>query len=170
MDASEWGWLLNRLADLVERDCAYVASLETLDNGKPFQESYVLDLDEAIKVYWYFAGLAYKWHGKTISMDGEHFSFTQHEPVGVCGQIISWNSPLVMQGWKLAPALATGNTVVMRSQSRPPSLPCTSGLPPKEASGLPPWSGEHRHRLWPNNRSSHRPPHGYRQSCLHWLH
>uniref|UniRef100_A0A452QKB5 aldehyde dehydrogenase (NAD(+)) n=1 Tax=Ursus americanus TaxID=9643 RepID=A0A452QKB5_URSAM len=111
MDASERGRLLNRLADLVERDRVYLASLETLDNGKPFQESYALDLDEVIKVYRYFAGWADKWQGKTIPMDGEHFCFTRHEPVGLCGQIIPWNFPLVMQGWKLAPALATGNTV-----------------------------------------------------------
>ncbi|XP_006863195.1 PREDICTED: aldehyde dehydrogenase X, mitochondrial isoform X2 [Chrysochloris asiatica] len=120
MDASERGRLLNRLADLVERDRIYLASLETLDNGKPFQESYVLDLDEVIKVYRYFAGWADKWHGKTIPMDGEHFCFTRHEPVGVCGQIIPWNFPLVMQGWKLAPALATGNTVVMKVAEQTP--------------------------------------------------
>uniref|UniRef100_G3U8G8 Aldehyde dehydrogenase, cytosolic 1 n=1 Tax=Loxodonta africana TaxID=9785 RepID=G3U8G8_LOXAF len=105
------GWLLNCLADLVERDCVYLASLETLDNGKRFQESYVLDLDEVIKV----CQLADKWHGKTIAMDGEHFQ----EPVGVCGQIIPWNFPLVMQGWKLAPAFATGNTVLMKVAEPP---------------------------------------------------
>uniref|UniRef100_A0A8D1VFP4 Aldehyde dehydrogenase 1A1 n=1 Tax=Sus scrofa TaxID=9823 RepID=A0A8D1VFP4_PIG len=120
MDASERGRLLNRLADLVERDRVYLASLETLDNGKPFQESYALDLDEVIKVYRYFAGWADKWHGKTIPMDGEHFCFTRHEPVGVCGQIIPWNFPLVMQAWKLAPALATGNTVVMKVAEQTP--------------------------------------------------
>ena len=96
MDASKRGWLLNCLADLVERDRVYLASLETLDNGKPFQESYVLDLDEVIKVYRYFAGWADKWHGKTIPMGGEHFCFSRHEPVGMCGQIIPWNFPLVM--------------------------------------------------------------------------
>lgn len=125
MHASERGRLLNRLADLVEQDRVYLASLETLDNGKPFQESYALDLDEVIKVYWYFAGWADKWHGKTIPMDGEHFCFTRHEPVGVCGQIIPWNFPLVMQGWKLTPALATGNTVVMKVAEQTPCLPCT---------------------------------------------
>lgn len=137
MDASERGRLLNRLADLVERDRVYLASLETLDNGKPFQESYVLDLDEVIKVYRYFAGWADKWHGKTIPMDGEHFCFTRHEPVGVCGQIIPWNFPLVMQGWKLAPALATGNTVVMKVAEQTPlsalylaSLIKEAGFPP----------------------------------------
>ena len=120
MDASKRGWLLNCLADLVERDRVYLASLETLDNGKPFQESYVLDLDEVIKVYRYFAGWADKWHGKTIPMGGEHFCFSRHEPVGMCGQIIPWNFPLVMQSWKLAPALATGNTAVTKVAEQTP--------------------------------------------------
>lgn len=130
-DTSKRGRLLNRLADIVERDRVYLASLETLDNRKPFQESYVLDL------YRYFAGRADKWHGKTIPMDGEHFYFTRHEPVGFCGQIIPWNYPLVMQGWKLALALATGNTVVMKvaEQTVPRHPPYT--WPHKEA-GFPP--------------------------------
>lgn len=137
MDALKRGWLLNHLADLVERDRVYLASLESLDNGKPFQESYVLDLDEVIKVYRYFAGWADKWHGKTIPMDGEHFCFTRHEPVGVCCQIIPWNFPLVMQSWKLALALAMGNTVVTKVAEQTPfsalylaSLIKEVGLPP----------------------------------------
>lgn len=168
MDASERGRLLNRLADLVERDRVYLASLETLDNGKPFQESYALDLDEVIKVYRYFAGWADKWQGKTIPMDGEHFCFTRHEPVGLCGQIIPWNFPLVMQGWKLAPALATGNTVVMKVAEQTPLSALYLAFLIKEA-GFPPRGGEHHHWLRPNGRCSHRPAHGYRQSCLHLL-
>lgn len=79
MHASKRGQLLNHLADLVERDRVYLASLETLDNGKPFQESYVLELGGVIKGYRYFAGWADKWHSKTVPMDGEHFCFTWHE-------------------------------------------------------------------------------------------
>uniref|UniRef100_A0A452QKB4 aldehyde dehydrogenase (NAD(+)) n=1 Tax=Ursus americanus TaxID=9643 RepID=A0A452QKB4_URSAM len=157
MDASERGRLLNRLADLVERDRVYLASLETLDNGKPFQESYALDLDEVIKVYRYFAGWADKWQGKTIPMDGEHFCFTRHEPVGLCGQIIPWNFPLVMQGWKLAPALATGNTVVMKVAEQTPLSALYLAFLIKEA-GFPPRGGEHHHRLRPNGWCSHRGP------------
>ncbi|XP_006009078.1 aldehyde dehydrogenase X, mitochondrial [Latimeria chalumnae] len=137
MDASHRGLLLHRLADLVERDSVYLASLETLDNGKPFTESYPLDLDEVVKVYRYFAGWADKCHGKTIPMDGDFFCFTRHEPVGVCGQIIPWNFPLVMQAWKLGPALATGNTVVMKIAEQTPltalhlaSLIKEAGFPP----------------------------------------
>uniref|UniRef100_A0A8C5LYC4 aldehyde dehydrogenase (NAD(+)) n=1 Tax=Leptobrachium leishanense TaxID=445787 RepID=A0A8C5LYC4_9ANUR len=137
MDASQRGQLLNRLADLIERDRLYLASLETFDNGKPFTASYAGDLDQVIKVYRYYAGFADKLHGKTIPMDGNYFSYTRHEPIGVCGQIIPWNFPLVMQGWKLAPALATGNTVVMKVAEQTPlsalyvaSLIKEAGFPP----------------------------------------
>lgn len=137
MDASQRGQLLNRLADLIERDRVYLASLETLDNGKPFSMSYNMDVGETVKIYRYFAGFADKWHGKTIPMDGNYFCYTRHEPVGVCGQIIPWNFPLVMQSWKLAPALATGNTVVMKVAEQTPlsalyiaSLIKEAGFPP----------------------------------------
>ncbi|XP_075067013.1 aldehyde dehydrogenase X, mitochondrial [Mixophyes fleayi] len=137
MDASQRGQLLNRLADLIERDRVYLASLETLDNGKPFSVSYQLDVGETIKIYRYFAGFADKLHGKTIPMDGNYFCYTRHEPVGVCGQIIPWNFPLIMQCWKLAPALATGNTVVMKVAEQTPlsalyiaSLIREAGFPP----------------------------------------
>ncbi|KAM3937270.1 aldehyde dehydrogenase X, mitochondrial [Leptodactylus fuscus] len=137
MDASQRGQLLNCLADLIERDKVYLASLETLDNGKPFSMAYHMDVGETMKIYRYFAGFADKWHGKTIPMDGNYFCYTRHEPVGVCGQIIPWNFPLVMQSWKLAPALATGNTVVMKVAEQTPlsalyvaSLIKEAGFPP----------------------------------------
>nr|ABV69001.1 aldehyde dehydrogenase [Drosophila melanogaster]ABV69002.1 aldehyde dehydrogenase [Drosophila melanogaster]ABV69003.1 aldehyde dehydrogenase [Drosophila melanogaster]ABV69004.1 aldehyde dehydrogenase [Drosophila melanogaster]ABV69005.1 aldehyde dehydrogenase [Drosophila melanogaster] len=114
MDASERGRLLYRLADLMERDQVYLASLETLDNGKPYSMSYNVDLPTAIKNLRYFAGWADKNHGKTIPMDGDFFTYTRHEPVGVCGQIIPWNFPILMMAWKLGPALATGNTIVLK--------------------------------------------------------
>ena len=83
-------------------------SLETLDNGKPYAMSYAADLALSIKCYRYYAGWADKIHGKTIPVAGNFFTYTRHEPVGVCGQIIPWNFPLLMQAWKLGPALATG--------------------------------------------------------------
>jgi len=76
--------------------------------------SYNVDLPFAIKNLRYFAGWADKTHGKTIPMDGEFFTYTRHEPVGVCGQIIPWNFPILMMAWKLGPALATGNTIVLK--------------------------------------------------------
>ncbi|KAM8720119.1 hypothetical protein ACLKA7_006207 [Drosophila subpalustris] len=114
MDASDRGRLLYRLADLMERDQVYLASLETLDNGKPYSMSYNVDLPLAIKNLRYFAGWADKTQGKTIPMDGEFFTYTRHEPVGVCGQIIPWNFPILMMAWKLGPALATGNTIILK--------------------------------------------------------
>merc|ERR1712088_22196 len=120
MDASARGQLLNRLADLIERDRLYLASLESLDNGKPFQDAYNIDLGLTIKCYRYYAGWADKNHGKTIPVDGPFLSYTRHEPVGVCGQIIPWNFPLLMQAWKLGPALAAGNTVVMKLSEQTP--------------------------------------------------
>jgi len=120
MDASVRGELLNKLADLIERDATYLASLETLDNGKPFVMSFLADVALSVKCYRYYAGWADKNHGKTIPIDGDFMSYTRHEPVGVCGQIIPWNFPLLMQAWKLGPALAMGNTVVMKLAEQTP--------------------------------------------------
>ena len=97
MDASKRGNLLNKLADLMERDRVLLASLETLDNGKPYLTSYLADLDLSIKCYRYYAGWSAKHHGKVISVDGNYNCYTRHEPVGVVGQIIPWNFPLLMQ-------------------------------------------------------------------------
>ena len=82
--------------------------METLDNGKPYTNSFNADLELVIRNLRYFAGWADKIHGKTIPTDGPHFAYTRHEPIGVCGQIIPWNFPLLMQAWKFGPALATG--------------------------------------------------------------
>ncbi|KAM6967690.1 aldehyde dehydrogenase, mitochondrial-like [Aplochiton taeniatus] len=120
MDASDRGLLLNRLANAIERDSAYLAELETLDNGKPYAISYSVDVPMVVKCLRYYAGWADKWGGKTIPIDGDFFCYTRHEPVGVCGQIIPWNFPLLMQAWKLGPALATGNTVVMKVAEQTP--------------------------------------------------
>ncbi|KAL8180073.1 UNVERIFIED_CONTAM: Aldehyde dehydrogenase, mitochondrial [Gekko kuhli] len=144
MDASQRGELLYRLADLIERDRAYLAALETLDNGKPYAIAYLVDLDMVIKHLRYYAGWADKYHGKTVSMDGDFFTYTRHEPVGVCGQIIPWNFPLLMQAWKLGPALATGNVVVMKLAEQTPltglyvaSLIKEAGFPPGVVNIIP---------------------------------
>ena len=106
MAPSRRGELLNKLADLLELHKIELASLETYDNGKPFTASYFGALKMTIKVYRYYAGWADKNHGKTIPVDGEFFSMTLHEPVGVIGQIIPWNGPIGCMAWKMAPALA----------------------------------------------------------------
>ncbi|XP_060589544.1 aldehyde dehydrogenase, mitochondrial-like [Ruditapes philippinarum] len=120
MDAGERGYILNKVADLIERDRKYLAELETLDNGKPYNVSYNTDLTLVLRCYRYYAGWADKNQGKTIPIWGDYFSYTRHEPVGVCGQIIPWNFPLLMQAWKLGPALATGNVVVMKLAEQTP--------------------------------------------------
>ncbi|KAL1506792.1 hypothetical protein ABEB36_006089 [Hypothenemus hampei] len=137
IDASERGRLLYKLADLIERDATYLASLETLDNGKPFNYSYYLDLDMSLKTLRYMAGWADKDHGKTVPADGQFFAYTRHEPVGVCGQIIPWNFPLLMLAWKIAPALAMGNTVVLKPAEQTPLTSLYVAELSKEA-GFPP--------------------------------
>uniref|UniRef100_A0AAQ5ZJ78 Aldehyde dehydrogenase domain-containing protein n=1 Tax=Amphiprion ocellaris TaxID=80972 RepID=A0AAQ5ZJ78_AMPOC len=93
MDASDRGRLLNRLADLVERDQLLLATLEALDCGKVFLMAYFVDLMATIKTLRYYGGWADKIHGKTIPVDGEYFTYTRHEPIGVCGQIIPAGFP-----------------------------------------------------------------------------
>ena len=112
--------MLNKLADLIERDREYLARLETLDNGKPYKDAYNIDLPLTYKCYRYYAGWCDKIHGKTIPIDGSYFTFTRHEPIGVCAQIIPWNFPLLMQAWKLAPALCCGNTVILKPAEQTP--------------------------------------------------
>jgi len=136
-DASGRGDLLNRLADLLDRDRVYLASLETLDNGKPYTAAYGFDIPEAAQVLRYYAGWADKNHGKTIPMDGNYFCYTRHEPVGVCGQIIPWNFPVLMAAWKLGPALATGNAVILKPAEQTPLTALYIAQLVKEA-GFPP--------------------------------
>src|SRR5882757_9784806 len=120
MSASERGRLLNRLADLIEKHADELATLESLDNGKPKHVAAAADLPLVIACYRYYAGWADKIQGKTIPISGDYFCYTRHEPVGVVGQIIPWNFPLLMQAWKLAPALACGNTVVLKVAEQTP--------------------------------------------------
>jgi aldehyde dehydrogenase (NAD+) len=118
--ASERGRLIHRLADLIEENTDELAGLESLDNGKPVSVAKAVDVAATVACYRYFAGWADKVQGKTIPIDGDFFCYTRHEPVGVVGQIIPWNFPMLMQAWKLAPALATGNTVVMKPAEQTP--------------------------------------------------
>ncbi|XP_016064028.1 PREDICTED: retinal dehydrogenase 2 isoform X2 [Miniopterus natalensis] len=137
MDASERGRLLGKLADLVERDRAPLATMESLNGGKPFLQAFYVDLQGVIKTLRYYAGWADKIHGMTIPVDGDYFTFTRHEPIGVCGQIIPWNFPLLMFAWKIAPALCCGNTVVIKPAEQTPLSALYMGALIKEA-GFPP--------------------------------
>jgi aldehyde dehydrogenase (NAD+) len=120
MNPSERGRLMNKLAEAIEKHADDLASLESLDNGKPIGESTAADLPLTTICYRYYAGWADKIHGQTLPVDGNYFCYTRHEPVGVVGQIIPWNFPLLMQAWKWGPALACGNTIVLKPAEQTP--------------------------------------------------
>jgi phenylacetaldehyde dehydrogenase len=116
--------LLWKLADLMEQHLEELAQLESLDNGKPFTVAKVADVPLAIDMFRYMSGWATKIEGNTIPLAGapagRYFAYTLREPVGVVAQIIPWNFPLLMAAWKLAPALATGNTVILKPAEQTP--------------------------------------------------
>ncbi|HVS70239.1 MAG TPA: aldehyde dehydrogenase family protein [Phycisphaerae bacterium] len=136
MNARERGKILFRLADLVEKNLEELARLESLDNGKPLNDARTADLPLAIDCYRYYAGWADKIEGKTIPINGNFFCYTRHEPVGVVGQIIPWNFPILMQAWKLGPALATGCTIILKPAEQTPLTALRVGELAMEA-GLP---------------------------------
>ncbi|CAI2366940.1 unnamed protein product [Moneuplotes crassus] len=118
--ATERGDLLMKLSDLIMQNCDELAHLEALDNGKPVTFAKMGDVPGTARTFQYFGGLANKIVGDTIQAPGNFHAYTRKEPVGVAAQIIPWNFPLVMQAWKLAPALAAGCTVVMKTAEQTP--------------------------------------------------
>jgi phenylacetaldehyde dehydrogenase len=126
MTPSERGKLVWKLGDLLEQHLEEFATIETLDNGKPLSVARVADVPLAVDMFRYMAGWATKLEGTTIPMsmphtaDSSYFAYTLREPVGVVGQIIPWNFPLLMAAWKLAPALASGCTVVLKPAEQTP--------------------------------------------------
>jgi acyl-CoA reductase-like NAD-dependent aldehyde dehydrogenase len=120
MAARERGRLLYRLADLLEGHIDELARIETLQNGKPYFESRQIDLPEVVNVVRYYAGWADKIHGETIPVAGPILNYTRREPLGVVGAIVPWNFPLLLAVWKVAPALACGNTVVLKPAEETP--------------------------------------------------
>jgi acyl-CoA reductase-like NAD-dependent aldehyde dehydrogenase len=136
--------LLWRLADLIEAHADELAALETADNGKPFFESRKVDLPSVVENFRYFAGMADKVHGATIPVAGPFLNYTLREPVGVVGCIVPWNFPLSLSAWKVAPALACGNAVVLKPAEQTPltalrlgELAVEAGLPPGVLSVVP---------------------------------
>ncbi|WP_423798430.1 aldehyde dehydrogenase family protein [Neobacillus sp. SAB-20_R2A] len=120
LTASDRSRLIYKLADLMEENLEELAQLETLDNGKPINESKFFDVPTAIEHFRYYAGWSTKIVGQTIPVNGNFFTYTRHEPVGVVGQIIPWNFPLLMAAWKLGAALATGCTIVLKPAEQTP--------------------------------------------------
>ncbi|WP_028393065.1 aldehyde dehydrogenase family protein [Bacillus cihuensis] len=120
MSAANRSRLMYKLADLMEENKLELAQLETLDNGKPINETTNADVPLAIEHMRYYAGWSTKIVGQTIPVDGNYFNYTRHEAVGVVGQIIPWNFPLLMAMWKLGAALATGCTIILKPAEQTP--------------------------------------------------
>ncbi len=120
ISARDRGRMMYKLAQLIESKSKELAAIETADNGKPIKESLYIDIPSVVENFEYFAGWATKIEGETIPVPGQMFNYTLREPVGVCGQIIPWNFPLLMAAWKLAPALAAGNTIVLKPAEQTP--------------------------------------------------
>jgi aldehyde dehydrogenase (NAD+) len=144
----ERGRLLNRLADLIEQNKEELGHLESLNSGKPLKSHvFAADLPQTIATYRYYGGWADKIDGITVPIAGPFLGFTRHEPVGVVGQIIPWNWPLMMQAWKFGPALAAGCTVILKPSHFTPltalrvgELMIEAGFPPGVVNILP---GDH---------------------------
>jgi len=144
-DGGARGILLNKLADLIEQNSEELARLESLNTGKPLKTHVmVADMKQTIDAYRYYAGWADKITGETLPVEGNYFGFTRKEPVGVCGQIIPWNWPMMMQAWKFGPALAAGCTVVLKPSQFTPltalrigELAIEAGFPPGVINILP---------------------------------
>ena len=137
MSAAERARCLFKLADLIEQRADELAQLETLDNGKPIKESRFVDVPATVETFRYYAGWVTKLEGETINTNNNFFTYTLREPIGVVGQIIPWNFPMLMAAWKLGPALACGNTLVLKPAEQTPlsalyigELALEAGFPP----------------------------------------
>jgi acyl-CoA reductase-like NAD-dependent aldehyde dehydrogenase len=120
MAPAERGHIIRKLGDLVKESIQYLAEIETQDNGKAIRETGGVEMPAIANWYYYFAGLADKTQGETIPINENILNYTLREPVGVVGAIVPWNSPLLMMAFKLAPALAAGNTVVLKPAEQTP--------------------------------------------------
>lgn len=136
MSASERGKILWRIGDLIEKNIDELAELETLDNGKPIFEARYVDMPMVADVFRYYGGWATKIHGETVNTFNNAFTYTLREPVGVVGAIVAWNFPLLLASWKVGPALACGNCVVLKPAEQTPLTALRFGELALEA-GLP---------------------------------
>lgn len=121
--------ILNRIADRIEENLEYLAVVETIDNGKPIRETRAADLPLVVDHFRYFAGVIRAEEGTISEHDENTVSICLHEPLGVVAQIIPWNFPLLMATWKVAPALAAGNCIVLKpAEQTPTSIMCLMEL------------------------------------------
>jgi aldehyde dehydrogenase (NAD+) len=137
MSARERGRMVRALADRLMQRADEIARLETLHNGKPITESRQIEIPAAAECFEYYAGWSDKVMGETIPVKGNHLTYTLREPIGVVAAIVPWNFPLLLAAWKVAPALACGNTVVLKPASQTPLTALALGAIAVEV-GLPP--------------------------------
>ncbi|RWR83306.1 aldehyde dehydrogenase family 2 member B7, mitochondrial-like protein [Cinnamomum micranthum f. kanehirae] len=137
MSPYERSKIIYRFADLLEKHKDELAALEVWDAGKPYEQAASAEIPTLVRLFRYYAGWADKIHGLTVPADGPHHVQVLHEPIGVAGQIIPWNFPLLMYAWKVGPALACGNTIVLKTAEQTPlsalyvsQLFHEAGLPP----------------------------------------
>ena len=137
LSARERGRMVRKLADRLMEKVEEVARLETLHNGKPINESRHIEIPAAAECFEYYAGWSDKVMGETIPVKGNHLTYTLREPIGVVAAIVPWNFPLLLAAWKVAPALACGNTVILKPASQTPLTALALGEIAVEI-GLPP--------------------------------
>jgi acyl-CoA reductase-like NAD-dependent aldehyde dehydrogenase len=144
LPAAERGRLLLKLADLIEANAEELARLESLDTGHPLKDSRLLDVPRTAGCYRYFGGMADKFQGETIPVEAGFLNYTLREPLGVVGQVVPWNFPLMFTSWKMAPALAAGNCIVMKPAEITPlsslkiaELMAEAGIPPGVVNLVP---------------------------------
>ena len=114
LSAMDRGRILLRLADKIEENAEELARLESLDTGHPLRDSRTLDVPRTAITYRYFGGMADKFEGSVVPVEAGFLNYLTHEPIGVVGQVVPWNFPLMFTSWKMGPALAAGNCVVMK--------------------------------------------------------
>ena len=159
---------LFKIADLIEQNADELAELETLDNGKAKTQARAIDIAGSAETFRYYGGWCTKIYGETNPSDPSMFNYTLREPVGVCGQIIPWNFPLLMASWKLGPALACGNTVILKPAEQTP-LTALAARRIDSRGRTARGRGQHHHRLRPRRRKLDRGTSGYRQGRVHRL-
>jgi aldehyde dehydrogenase (NAD+) len=137
MSARERGRLVRRLGDRLLERLDEVARLETIHNGKPISESRQIEIPAAAECFEYYGGWSDKVMGETIPVKANHLTYTLREPIGVVAAIVPWNFPLLLASWKVAPALACGNTVILKPASQTPLTALALGEIAVEV-GLPP--------------------------------
>ena len=144
MSAMDRGRILLKLADLIEANAEQLALLESLDTGHPIRDSRILDVPRTAVTYRYFGGMADKFQGDVVPVEAGFLNYVTREPLGVVGQVVPWNFPLMFTSWKMAPALAAGNCVVLKpaeitplSSLRIAELMAEAGMPDGVVNILP---------------------------------